>query len=101
MKKNKIVLLCFFIGIFIFSGCSNKGLDEKEVSKVFIEDFIYHKETEKFKENFVEGDILSKQLTIMTTGVEDTFSGVFLVLVHYSWLSKGAPNAYFAKYSSP
>ncbi|MFC6347428.1 DUF5105 domain-containing protein [Vagococcus carniphilus] len=77
MKKNKIVLLCFFIGIFIFSGCSNKGLDEKEVSKVFIEDFIYHKETEKFKENFVEGDILSKQLTIMTTGVEDTFSGVF------------------------
>ncbi|MDT2833348.1 DUF5105 domain-containing protein [Vagococcus carniphilus] len=77
MKKNKIVLLCFFMGIFIFSGCSNKGMDEKEISRVFIEDFIYHKETKKFKENFVDGDILSKQLTIMTTNFEDTFSGVF------------------------
>ncbi len=77
MKKNRLVIICFFIMAFLLSGCSNKGLDEQEVAKIFIEDFIYHEETTKFKENFVDGDILSKQLTIMTTTLEDTFSGVF------------------------
>lgn len=77
MKKNRRLLFCLIVVLFIFSGCSKKGLDEQEMSKVFIEDFIYHKETQKFKDNFENGDILSKQLTIMTTNVGDNFSSVF------------------------
>ncbi|MEG0255198.1 MAG: hypothetical protein RR554_04095 [Vagococcus sp.] len=77
MKKNRQWIVCLLMVIFIFSGCSKKGLDEQEIAKVFIEDFIYHKETKKFKENFDNGDILSKQLSIMTTNVGDSFSSVF------------------------
>ncbi|HCM88420.1 MULTISPECIES: DUF5105 domain-containing protein [Vagococcus] len=77
MKKKSMLLIPFLMVLFLVTGCGKKGLDGDEISKVFIENFIYEKEADKFKENFVDGDILSKQLSIMTDGFQESFSEVF------------------------
>ncbi len=77
MKKKIMVLIPFFIVLFLVTGCGKKGLTGEEIAKVFIENFIYEKEADKFKENLVEGDLLSKQLSIMTDGFQESFSEVF------------------------
>lgn len=77
MKKKWLLLIPFLITLLGMTGCGKKGIDGEEASKLFIENFVYEKEADKFTENFVQGDILSKQLSIMTDGFQESFSEVF------------------------
>ena len=77
MKKKKGILISAILFLFILSSCGKKGLEPEKVGPLFVDHFIYQKDSKDFKENFVEGDFLSKQLTLMTATFEDTFSDVF------------------------
>ena len=73
MKKKKAILVSAILFLFILSSCGKKGLEAEKVGPLFVDHFIYQKDSKDFKENFVEGDFLSKQLTLMTATFEDTF----------------------------
>lgn len=77
MRKNKYLLIVVVVMLFVISGCSKNKVDADKMSEMFIDKFIYDKEDENFDKSFVEGDLLSKQLTLMTKTFEDTFSDVF------------------------
>lgn len=75
-KKNQLIVIILLL-ILIVSGCSKKAVDAEKMSSIFIDKFLYDKESDDFEDIFVEGDILGKQLTLMTKTFEDTFSDVF------------------------
>lgn len=77
MKKKKNVLISVILFIILVSGCGKKSLEPEKVGALFVDQFIYQQEDVAFKENFIEGEFLSKQLLLMTTTFEDTFSDVF------------------------
>ena len=77
MKKRHYILVLSFLMMIFVSGCSKKSAEPKEVANIFMNHFIYQKDTDKFKETFVDGDLLSKQLSLMTDTFENTFSDVF------------------------
>lgn len=77
MKKKRNIFISVLLLLIVVSGCSKKGLEADKVGPLFAEQFIYQQEEASFKENFVEGELLSKQLILMTATFEDTFSNVF------------------------
>lgn len=73
-----IVMLC----LLICTGCSKKNQIETEaVGPLFVDNFIYNKDKEVFVEQFVDGDMLEKHLTVMMNEVQYHFSSVFDTVV--------------------
>ena len=81
MKKQKYVILMALSFIFLLVGCGSKALEANEIGKLFINTFVFKKDKTRFEENFVEGELVNKQLTIMTNTFEETFSNVFDTVV--------------------
>lgn len=81
MKKQKYVILMALSFIFLLVGCGSKALEANEIGKLFINTFVFKKDKPRFEENFVEGELVNKQLTIMTNTFEETFSNVFDTVV--------------------
>lgn len=77
MKKKIYIIISSVLLLGALTGCFKKGIEAEEVGSLFVDHFIYQKRESEFRENFVEGELLSKQLLLMTSTFEDTFSDVF------------------------
>ncbi len=77
MKRKTYLLCSLIILVMTLGACGKKALTSEEVGSLFVDHFIYQQQDEAFKETFVEGELLSKQLKLMTNVFEDSFSDVF------------------------
>jgi hypothetical protein len=77
MKKKIYIIVSAVLLVITLTGCFKKNMEADEVGSLFVDHFIYQKKDAEFKENFVDGELLSKQLLLMTSTFEDTFSNVF------------------------
>ena len=77
MKKKIYIMVSAVLLVITLTGCFKKNMEADEVGSLFVDHFIYQKKEAEFKENFVDGELLSKQLLLMTSTFEDTFSNVF------------------------
>ncbi|MGX7012979.1 DUF5105 domain-containing protein [Vagococcus silagei] len=82
MKKIKSFGIAMMtILLFILAGCQSKELTPQTVGTTFVNNFIYYKDSKNFKEYFVEGDLLEKQLRVKMNTFESHFSDVFDAIV--------------------
>lgn len=80
--RKKTSWLVAMLCLLIFTGCSRKNQIEPEaVGPLFVDNFIYDKDKELFVEQFVDGDMLEKHLTVMMNEVQYHFSSVFDTVV--------------------
>lgn len=75
-KKWWLIVVAFVLTI-VMVGCGTKKDDTTKVGEVFINRFIYNEDKEEFKELFVDGDTLGKQLQLMVSSFQNNFSEVF------------------------
>ncbi len=76
-KKNWFYILLISLLSIGLTGCGEKGLPDDEVGKLFVDRLVYDKRSKEFKESFVDGDVLDKQMQVMTVSMQESFSTVF------------------------
>lgn len=78
MKKKRYYLVSLLVVlVIIISGCGKKSVEPDKVAQTFMNHYIYQKDTKEFKDTFVDGEMLSKELTLITNTFEESFSDVF------------------------
>lgn len=75
--KKMIAVMIVILPLLFLGSCGKKGKTLDEVGALFVDNYIYHKDSEAFKDNFVEGELLEKQLTLLTNSFEINFEDVF------------------------
>ncbi|MGO3732836.1 MAG: DUF5105 domain-containing protein [Vagococcus sp.] len=76
-RKKRIGISILILSLLVLISCGKKEKTIEDIGPLFVENFIYHKESETFKETFVDGDLLEKQLTLLTNTFEINFEDVF------------------------
>lgn len=78
MKKFKsIVLALVLFLLFILGGCQSKELTPEKIGETFVNNFIYYEDSGEFRDYFVDGKILEKQLRVKINSFQTHFSDVF------------------------